>query len=327
MPAWLIRLGWAVAEGLGLGELVRGAAWFALALLVVAVLAAVSVVTAPFRLAGSVIHTVVHAIASVVHRIEGTPQSPPDPRLGLWAAGLVTQEARRAGLPPLLVLAVLDHESHGDYTATHVNPDGSTDAGLMQVNSRNWAGYGLADDPYDPAANVRAGVAILAGDLRGAADLRSGLEAYNGGGSGYADAVLADADALESAGPQLAVAPLPAAGDGTQTLLVAAWAPIGPATRFAGRDWPDLEPPATVAASAGTVVACAEAPEDLRGLLPPDATCWLVVGAPVDRAVTVRAAWRVHVTETVTDPHGQPHTVSADRDAELAATVPAHAED
>ena len=51
------------------------------------------------------------------------------------ATGLVAQEA--AGVPPVLVLGVIDHESGGVWTAAHHNSNGTTDAGLMQVALEN----------------------------------------------------------------------------------------------------------------------------------------------------------------------------------------------
>ena len=58
----------------------------------------------------------------------------------------MTRDAAAAGVPAALALAVIDHESGGDWAASHRNANGTTDAGLMQVNSANWAAYGLGGD-------------------------------------------------------------------------------------------------------------------------------------------------------------------------------------
>lgn len=109
-------------------------------------------------------------------------RAPVSPALGFWATGLVARDAAAACVPAALALAVIDHESGGDWAASHRNADGTTDVGLMQVNSANWATYGLGADPYAPAANVPARVAILAADLaRYPGRLTAALDTYNAG--------------------------------------------------------------------------------------------------------------------------------------------------
>ena len=312
MPqAWLARLGLAVADALGLADLAKTIASVILALIVFALLAIISVMLAPFALLGG-----------TGNGGGGAASVPAD--LGFWATGLLTQEANAVGVPPVIALAVMDHESSGQWTATGHNPDGSVDAGLMQINSRNWSHYGLNGNPYDPAGNIQGGLTILAGYLsKHPDDVAAGLEAYNAGTAergqrydpGYASAVLADAKAIE-AGPHLAVAQfgggaLPVAGAGRQAVLVTAFAPFGPATTAYSQSWPGLVAPDSLTATAGgqavDLTPCDQAPDVIQHLLPPDASCFVAIAA-AGQPVTVTATWHKTTTTTWTDAQGHTHT-------------------
>ncbi len=261
---------------------------------------------------------------AVIGAVVGAAAGPP-PAIGLWAAGLATSIAYPAGVPPVLALAVMAHESGGNWTARHHNSNGTTDAGLMQVNSANWAAYGLGKDPYNPAANLRAGVAILSADLaRYPGNVAAALEAYNAGSAmagaiydpGYAGAVLGEAQRIES-GPRIAATPLPV---GKHEWLVTAWAPYGPSQTYDGQQWPVPVPPGTIVASAGTPLEpCQDvsAKSEVGRVIPPGAVCW-VVQAP-QGGTTVTATWTREVEETFTLPDG--HTVTQRRRQAVAASV------
>ena len=63
-----------------------------------------------------------------------------------------------------LVLAVIDGESEGNPDAINRNKNGSTDHGLMQINSCNheWLSKELGiTDFHDPVQNIQAGTYIL----------------------------------------------------------------------------------------------------------------------------------------------------------------------
>ncbi len=315
MPAWAVRIGIAVADGLGLTDLAKAIGGIVLAVVVFALLAVLGVLLAPFALLGG---------------SRGGALVPP--ALGFWATGLVPQDAAAAGVPAALSLAVLDHESGGDWTAAHRNGNGTNDAGLMQVNSENWTAYGLGPDPYAPEANVRAGVAILAADLAAhPGHLGSALEAYNAGSRGaplgsaelrsaaagrvfdlgYAGAVLADVRAIE-AGPYLGAAPLavPALGAARQVVVITAFAPFGHTQALDGQEWPALVPPRTLTATAAgravTLWPLPAAPAAVRLVLPRGAGGWVAAG-PVGRPVTVTATWVRVVTQSYRGPHGGRH--------------------
>jgi soluble lytic murein transglycosylase-like protein len=63
-----------------------------------------------------------------------------------------------------LVWAVIDGESEGEIKAFNINRNGTTDHGLMQINSCNheWLSEELGiTDFYEPSQNIKAGVYIL----------------------------------------------------------------------------------------------------------------------------------------------------------------------
>jgi hypothetical protein len=88
---------------------------------------------------------------------------------------LVDQAAARFGVDPRLAHAVVRTESN--YQPLAVSPKGAM--GLMQIMPLIAQAYG-AQDPFDPAQNLRAGMAHLR-DLLGRFELRVALAAYNAG--------------------------------------------------------------------------------------------------------------------------------------------------
>lgn len=90
---------------------------------------------------------------------------------------LVHRAAVANALPPGLVFAVIDAESHGDPAA--VSRAGAQ--GLMQLMPSTSAQYGVTN-PFDPAANVDGGTRYLADLLRRYhGNLKLALAAYNAG--------------------------------------------------------------------------------------------------------------------------------------------------
>ena len=66
-----------------------------------------------------------------------------------------------AGLPPVFV-AIARCESDLDPAAVHLNPNGSRDHGLWQINDRWWAPLFEGVDPYDPVDNAAMAAAVYA---------------------------------------------------------------------------------------------------------------------------------------------------------------------
>ncbi len=115
----------------------------------------------------------------------------------------------QSGLPNVLVVSVMAHESSGQVLAQTFNCLGGTasaqpceqsggvttseDAGLMQINSggwpapekaTKWQSLGMADDPCDPSLNIPAGVDQLQAEARQYRYAEYALEAYNSGSGG-----------------------------------------------------------------------------------------------------------------------------------------------
>lgn len=93
----------------------------------------------------------------------------------------ITQQAQDNGIPPLWSIADVAWESSGNWLATNDNTNGTTDAGLCQINSVNWSSYGLEDDPYDITKNLKAGTKILGSAFKRYGNIEDALYAYNGG--------------------------------------------------------------------------------------------------------------------------------------------------
>lgn len=75
----------------------------------------------------------------------------------------VKQSCEKAGVSYPVCEAVIEQESNWNPEATNVgNRNGTTDHGLMQINSRTAKEYGLSiRDLYDPKINVLAGLKKL----------------------------------------------------------------------------------------------------------------------------------------------------------------------
>lgn len=82
-------------------------------------------------------------------------------------AHVVDVVARRHGVPPEVLVALMKHESDFDVHATHVNANGTTDWGLLQVNDVQVRRYGLNTCRLlnDPWYALDWGARIL-GDLK-----------------------------------------------------------------------------------------------------------------------------------------------------------------
>lgn len=85
-----------------------------------------------------------------------------------------------------LVIAIMDGESEYDIMAFGVNDNGSTDSGLMQINSCNheWLETELGiTDFFDPKQNILCGVYMIADLMQRHDDVHEILISYNMGES------------------------------------------------------------------------------------------------------------------------------------------------
>lgn len=121
------------------------------------------------------------------------------------AAFFALAAACAPGLDSRLLLVQAQIESKLDPLVIHHNTNGTTDYGLMQINSANFVLLGIrsTEEALDPCRNIKA-----------AADLYQTLSRYNSGNAttsiGYAARVMAQLSHLPPAVPQ-EFTPLPAA--------------------------------------------------------------------------------------------------------------------
>jgi soluble lytic murein transglycosylase-like protein len=110
----------------------------------------------------------------------GGAASPAASELPAWVPaayrGQVTSAALGAGLPPILLAALLRSESGFDPRA--VSPAGAQ--GIAQFMPATARGMGLGD-PFDPAEAIPAAARLLAGHLRAFGSAPLALAAYNAG--------------------------------------------------------------------------------------------------------------------------------------------------
>jgi Transglycosylase SLT domain len=106
-------------------------------------------------------------------------------------AGLVTAAANRYGVDPGLALAVAQRESSLNPNAFNAK---SGAAGVMQLEPGTAAQFGVTD-PYNPVANVNAGVQYLASLLaKYGGDVSKAVAAYDWGPGNLNKAISANGD-------------------------------------------------------------------------------------------------------------------------------------
>lgn len=97
---------------------------------------------------------------------------------------MIIDAANRLGVPPNLALGIASHESGFNPAATNKNTNGTTDYGVMQLNTTTVQTLGVAD-AMDPQQNIDAGVGLLSNLLKMyGGDVTKALWAYaDGSGS------------------------------------------------------------------------------------------------------------------------------------------------
>jgi soluble lytic murein transglycosylase-like protein len=112
-----------------------------------------------------------------------------------WDASLkqyAYDTAKAYGVSYELVLAIIYHESGFQASATHLNTNGTTDWGLMQINDvcfsllQRQMGISAMSDLLDPYKGIQAGCAILAYHLRYTGNEDDALLRYQVGAGNYA---------------------------------------------------------------------------------------------------------------------------------------------
>ncbi len=95
-------------------------------------------------------------------------------------AGAVVEAADRYNVDPALVIALMWQESKYNSEAIGQNRNGSTDRGLMQLNSSTFPDI-ETNRFFDPEVNVNLGTAYLRESLNRAGNTVAGLAMYNAG--------------------------------------------------------------------------------------------------------------------------------------------------
>lgn len=93
---------------------------------------------------------------------------------------MVTSAANAAGIPPSVALGVASHESGFNPNATNLNTNGTTDYGVMQLNSATVQTLNVSN-PLDPQQNINAGVGLLAKYYQQYGNWSDALQAYASG--------------------------------------------------------------------------------------------------------------------------------------------------
>ncbi len=135
------------------------------------------------RVAGDGGDTIPNRIPQPARRLPGTVdrsfrhRRPPAAGNGGSFKPIIRRAARRYGLDPELIRAVIDQESGGDTTA--VSPRGAK--GLMQLMDETAREMGVSR-PFDPEENIFGGARYLKKQLdRWRGDLEKALASYNAG--------------------------------------------------------------------------------------------------------------------------------------------------
>lgn len=94
---------------------------------------------------------------------------------------MIVTAANQYGVPPSVALGVAAHESGFNPNATNLNTNGTTDYGVMQLNSTTVQTLGVSN-PMDPQQNIDAGVSLLGQYLtQYNGNVQQALQAYASG--------------------------------------------------------------------------------------------------------------------------------------------------
>lgn len=91
---------------------------------------------------------------------------------------------RNPHLTPALIDAMMTtQDQSGNPYAYNLDKNGTMDAGVMQINSSNWARFGLSGDPYNVTKNLLAGIKMLNDALNSnGGNVFKAAESYAGSG-------------------------------------------------------------------------------------------------------------------------------------------------
>jgi len=95
---------------------------------------------------------------------------------------MIVAAANLYGVPPSIALGIAAHESGFNPNATNFNTNGTTDYGVMQLNTSVLQTYGLTPaDALNPQTNIDTAMSLLGGYLNKYGDVNTALQAYASG--------------------------------------------------------------------------------------------------------------------------------------------------
>jgi hypothetical protein len=95
---------------------------------------------------------------------------------------MILTAAAQYGVPANIALGIAAHESGFNPNATNVNSNGTTDYGVMQLNTSVLQTYGLTPaQAFDPQTNINTAMALLGGYISTYGNVNTALQAYASG--------------------------------------------------------------------------------------------------------------------------------------------------
>jgi hypothetical protein len=95
---------------------------------------------------------------------------------------MIVAAANQYGVPPSIALGIASHESGFNPNATNLNTNGTTDYGVMQLNTSVLQTYGLTPaQAFDPQTNIDTSMSLLGGYLSKYGNIDTALQAYASG--------------------------------------------------------------------------------------------------------------------------------------------------
>src|SRR5271165_3421954 len=95
---------------------------------------------------------------------------------------MIVQAANQYGVPPNSALGIAAHEAGFNPNATNNNTNGTTDYGVMQLNTSVLQTYGLTPaQAFDPQTNIDTAVSLLGSYIQKYGNINTALQAYASG--------------------------------------------------------------------------------------------------------------------------------------------------
>lgn len=167
---------------------------------------------------------------------------------------MIVAAANQYGVPANIALGIAAHESGFNPNATHLNSNGTTDYGVMQLNDSVLQTYGLTPaQALDPQTNINTAVSLLGGYISKYGSVDTALQAYASGAGTVASGAAPNATATQFIGYVTSYTPDPSLDLGTSATA---------SSSTAGTDSmiiPTLDPFSQAFSDIGTAVSSGDA--------------------------------------------------------------------